>query len=426
MRILIVGKGGREHALAWKCAQSSQVKQVFVAPGNAGTYREPNVENVDIQENDLEGLLNFAKKEHIDLTIIGPEGPLSQGVCDLFAANSLLCFGPNKDAAQLESSKSFAKSFMERHNIPTARHQTFSDFASAEDYCKKQPLPMVIKADGLCSGKGVVIASTYPEALATLDLMLNQKQFKEAGLSVVIEEYLIGEEVSYIVITDGKRCFSLDSSQDHKQRDANDQGPNTGGMGAYSPAPVLTPELESQILESFVKPTLEGLQKDGLSYQGFLYFGLMITKNGPLLLEYNCRLGDPEAQVLLFRLKNSIVDLCHATLTGSLGSHTPSFIPDPALGVVMAAEGYPFEVRTGDKIIGLKELAPSPSYKVFHSGTSTESGQIYTNGGRVVCVTASGPTLRDAQNRAYEITNKIKWLGAFYREDIGWKALKDA
>lgn len=423
MKVMIIGSGGREHAMAWKVAQSSQVKQVYVVPGNAGTHREPNVQNVDLNPLDFDELILFVKKNHIDLTLVGPEVPLAQGIRDAFDEHQLACFGPNKKAAQLEGSKSFAKDFLSRHNIPTARAATFTDAQQAIRYLEHHSLPVVIKADGLCAGKGVVIAQTLEHAHATVDDMLNHGQFSDAGRQIVIEEFLKGEEASFIVITDGNTCFPFATSQDHKARDNGDQGPNTGGMGAYSPAPIIDPSMHDTVMKTIIDPTLKGLKEDGIDYQGFLYAGLMITESGPKVLEFNCRLGDPEAQPLMMRLNQDLVTLCQASLEGTLSEHSPQWATQSALGVVMAAQGYPQKVHTGDEIQGLNDLPSSSWVKVFHGATQMDNTHIKTSGGRVLCVCALGDTLQQAKERAYQCAQKIHWRGAFYRDDIGDKAL---
>lgn len=423
MKLLIIGSGGREHAITYKAAQSDSVSQIFVAPGNAGTRREPKTENVDIDMMDFEKLIDFAKKQHIDLTIVGPEAPLAAGIVDAFAKHKLACFGPNQQAAQLEASKAFAKDFLVKHQIPTANSATFTDIEEARSYIQSHPLPMVIKADGLCAGKGVVIANTIEQALATCDDMLQHRRFNDASSKIVVEEFLEGEEASYIILTDGKTIFPFATSQDHKARDNGDKGPNTGGMGAYSPAPVIDNQLDQTIIETIVAPTINGLQQDNIEFKGFLYVGLMITKDGPKVLEFNCRLGDPEAQVLLMRLDNDLVELINATLTGDLGQMQPKWRKQTAVGVVMAAHGYPDAPRKGDVIEGLNDLPSNPQYKVFHAGTTIKQGKIETSGGRVLCVCATGSDVIEAQFEAYQLLNKISFNGAFWRTDIASKAI---
>lgn len=422
MKILIVGGGGREHALAWKSAQSERVEQVFVAPGNAGTALESNTHNVDIAADDISGLLDFAQTQSIDLTIVGPEVPLVAGIVDAFEAAGLRCFGPTKAAAQLEASKAFTKDFLQRHQIPTARYQTFTEVDSATRYIREHGTPIVIKADGLAAGKGVVIASDEAEAIVTVEDMLSGNAFGDAGHRVVLEEFLQGEEASFIVIADGESVLALASSQDHKARDDGDQGPNTGGMGAYSPAPVVTPELHERIMQTVIKPTLRGMQQEGHRYRGFLYAGLMISVDGEIkVLEYNCRLGDPETQPILLRLQTDLIDLCLAGLEGTLEQMTVQWDQRPALGVVMAAGGYPQAYRKGDVIFGLEQNFPDS--KVFHAGTATRDAQIITSGGRVLCVTALGDNVRQAQQNAYAAAQQIHWEEVYYRSDIGYRAI---
>ncbi|MDY6941378.1 MAG: phosphoribosylamine--glycine ligase [Pseudomonadota bacterium] len=425
MKVLILGGGGREHALAWKCAQSAQVRTVFVAPGNAGTAAEPKVQNIAIAADDIDALVKFAISELIDLTIVGPEVPLVAGVVDRFRENGLPCFGPTRSAAQLEGSKAFCKAFMERHGIPTAHYQSFTELAPALDYLKHQSLPIVIKADGLAAGKGVVIANTAREATAAVEDMLSGNVFGEAGHRVVIEEFLQGEEASFIVMADGQHALPLASSQDHKARDDGDTGPNTGGMGAYSPAPVVTPEIHDRVMAEVIEPTIRGMSTENMPYTGFLYAGLMIGKDGsPKVLEFNCRFGDPEAQPVLMRLNTDLVELCQLALAGRLDEAHAEWNPDTALGVVMAAGGYPNQYRRGDIITGLDSQWPENT-KVFHAGTShgTNNNQIVTNGGRVLCVCALGSDTADAQARAYDAVGRIDWPGVYFRTDIGHRAI---
>jgi len=425
MNILIVGGGGREHALAWKVAQSSRVRTVYVAPGNAGSGREPKVVNIAMTADDLPELLKFALSHAIDLTIIGPEVPLMLGMTDRFTAAGLRCFGPSQAAAQLEGSKTFAKDFLARHHLPTARYQSFSDPDAAEAYVRAMGAPLVVKADGLAAGKGVVLAQSEEEAITALRGMLSGADFGEAGRRVVVEEFLVGEEASFIVMTDGEHILPLASSQDHKARDNGDCGPNTGGMGAYSPAPVITPELHDQIMSEIIAPTVQGMAAEGHRYVGFLYAGLMITADGPKVLEYNCRLGDPETQPLIMRLRSDLVDLCKATLDGRLNEIEAEWDPRPALGVVMTAAGYPGHYRQGDVISGLPTAQEeSGDVKLFHAGTQeTKDGQIVTHGGRVLCATALGATVAEAQNLAYKRVKQVHWDGAYYRTDIGYRAI---
>ena len=424
MKILIVGSGGREHALAWKAKQSPKVDKVFVAPGNPGTALEAGVENIAIAVDDIAGLLAFAQKEHIDLTIIGPEIPLVLGVVDRFQAAGLKCFGPSAKAAQLEGSKSFCKDFMIRHHIPTAAYQSFTDEQLAVAYIRQQGAPIVVKADGLAAGKGVIVAQTEQEAIAAVADMLSGNVFGAAGNRVVIEEFLQGEEASFIVIADGKHALAMATSQDHKARDNGDQGPNTGGMGAYSPAPVVTPEIHERVMRDVIAPTLKGMAEDGLPYTGFLYAGLMIAADGAIkVLEYNCRFGDPETQPIMMRMKSDLVELCEAALAGNLDKTGSDWDERAALGVVLAAGGYPDAYRQGDVISGL----PAQNYedrKVFHAGTQQVGGNIVTSGGRVLCACALGQDIQEAQTKAYELVDTIYWNGIYYRTDIGFKAIK--
>jgi phosphoribosylamine--glycine ligase len=423
MKILIVGSGGREHALAWKASQSPKVETVFVAPGNAGTALESKLTNIDLSVEDIAGLLNFAQTEKIDLTIIGPEVPLVMGIVDTFQEAGLKCFGPSAKAAQLEGSKKYCKDFMARHKIPTAEYETFTDVDAAVSYIKKKGAPIVVKADGLAAGKGVIVAMTEAEAIDAVQDMLSGNSFGEAGSRVVVEEFLTGEEASFIVIADGKQALPMASSQDHKARDNGDKGPNTGGMGAYSPAPIMTPEIHQRVMDEVINPTLKGMADDGIPYTGFLYAGLMIKPDGTLkVLEYNCRFGDPETQPIMMRLKSDLVELCDAALTQSLDQLTTEWDERSALGVVLASGGYPNSYVKGDIISGLptKDLANS---KVFHAGTKEINGNITTAGGRVLCACALGDTLQEAQDEAYKLTHQISWDKVFYRNDIGFKAL---
>ena len=424
MKVLIVGGGGREHALAWKASQSSLVDEVLVAPGNAGTEGEPGVRNVPVAADDIEGLLRLARQEKVGLTIIGPETPLVDGICDRFAAEGLRCFGPCQAAARLEGSKAFSKDFMARHGIPTARYRTFEQIDPALAWLKEAGTPIVIKADGLAAGKGVVVARTASEAETALRDMLEQKRFGEAGRRVVMEEFLQGEEASFIVLCDGKNILPLATSQDHKTRDDGDVGPNTGGMGAYSPAPVVTPEVHARVMREIIEPTVAGMAADGHPYTGFLYAGLMIDDSGaPSVVEFNCRFGDPEAQPVMARLQSDLVMLCDAALDGRLDQVEAEWDQRVSLGVVMAAGGYPGSYAGGEPITGLDQ-AVADHGKVFHAGTRLEGGEIVTAGGRVLCVVALADTIGEARQRAYALTKKIHWKDAFYRRDIGHRALE--
>lgn len=424
MKVLIVGGGGREHALAWKAAQSDRVDQVFVAPGNPGTSSEDKVSNVDIGAEDISALKTFAEKEEIDLTIVGPENPLVDGIVDEFQQAGLPCFGPSKDAAILEGSKSFSKDFLQRHNIPTAEYQVFTEVDAAKEYVKAKGAPIVVKADGLAAGKGVIIAKTENEAIVAIEDMLAGNKFGEAGHRVVIEEFMQGEEASFIVISDGENILPLASSQDHKARDEGDTGPNTGGMGAYSPAPVVTDEMHDRIMQEVIEPTIRGMAEEGREYVGFLYAGIMITAEGtPKVLEFNCRFGDPETQPILMRLESDLVELCQAALAGKLNEVTADWDDRAALGVVLASAGYPASASKGDQISGLDNDFPAGT-KVFHAGTARQDNDVVTAGGRVLCVTALGETVLQAQESAYQAVAKINWNGMFYRKDIGHRAIK--
>jgi phosphoribosylamine--glycine ligase len=422
MKVLIIGSGGREHALAWKCAASPRVREVLVAPGNAGTAREPKVRNVEVAAEDIPGLVALARAERVDLSIVGPEAPLVAGVVDEFIAANLKCFGPCRAAAQLEGSKAFTKEFLRRHRIPTAGYATFTRQNFDRDYVRRQRTPIVVKASGLAAGKGVVIAATADEAIATAEAMF-AGQFGDAGRLVVIEEFLPGEEASFIVMADGKHILPLATSQDHKRLRDADQGPNTGGMGAYSPAPVVTPDAHARIMREVIEPAIHGLAADGMPYTGFLYAGIMIAPDGtPNVLEFNCRFGDPETQPILMRLQSDLTLLCEAALRGCLDTVTVEWDPRAALGVVMAAAGYPETVRKGDVITGLDGAAKLPG-KVFHAGTRLDAGQVVTNGGRVLCAVGLGETVRAAQSQAYGLVESITWSGAQFRHDVGYRAI---
>ncbi len=423
MKILIVGSGGREHALAWKAMQSPLVDQVFVAPGNAGTAREPGVENVPIGASDIPALWRFATEQSIGLTIIGPEAPLVAGIVDAFDAAGLPCFGPRQDAAQLEGSKAFTKDFLARHAIPTAAYGSFSVLEPALDYLHQVGAPIVIKADGLAAGKGVILAFDLETAEAAVRDMLGAGRFGAAGARVVIEEFLTGEEASFIVMVDGGQILPLATSQDHKARDDGDRGPNTGGMGAYSPAPIVTPAIHERILREVLEPTVAGLLAEGIHYRGFLYAGLMIGSDGtPKVLEFNCRLGDPETQPLLMRLQSDLVELCLAAMAGRLDQVSVNWDARPALGVVLAAGGYPDQYAIGRTITGLDQV-PETEAKVFHAGTRLDGDAVVTNGGRVLCVTALGETVAAAQRLAYQASGRIHWDDCAYRHDIGYRAI---
>ncbi|MCG5511580.1 phosphoribosylamine--glycine ligase [Ectothiorhodospira shaposhnikovii] len=423
MKILIIGGGGREHALAWKAARSPRVDTVFVAPGNAGTAREAGCRNLDIGAEDIPGLLAFARTEGIDLTIVGPEAPLVAGVVDAFRAEGLAIFGPTKDAARLEGSKAFSKDFLARHRIPTAAYGSFTDLDEALAYLRAQGAPIVVKADGLAAGKGVILARTLAEAEAAVRDMLAGNAFGEAGHRVVIEEFLSGEEASFICMVDGEHVLPMATSQDHKARDNGDQGPNTGGMGAYSPAPVVTPEIHERIMNQVILPTVRGMAAEGTPYTGFLYAGVMIDAQGiPKVLEFNCRFGDPETQPIMMRLRSDLIELVEAALAGRLDRTEADWDPRAALGVVLAAGGYPADYRKGDVIRGLPDTDAEDA-KVFHAGTALKDGQVVTQGGRVLCAVGLGERVSDAQARAYALTKLLNWDDVYYRTDIGYRAV---
>ncbi len=423
MKILIVGGGGREHALGWKAAQSPSVDKVYVAPGNAGTANEAMLQNIAIAADDINALREFASTEKIDLTIVGPEVPLVAGIVDEFQLHDLACFGPSKKASQLEGSKSFSKAFLKRMNIPTADYQHFTDLDKAVSYIKEKGAPIVVKADGLAAGKGVIVADKEADAISAVTDMLAGNRFGNAGSSVVVEEYLAGEEASFIVICDGKNSLPLASSQDHKARDEGDLGPNTGGMGAYSPAPVVDAALHTRIMREVIEPAVKGLREEGMPYVGFLYAGIMITEDGtPKVLEFNCRFGDPETQPVMMRLKSDLVELCSAALKGELNNIEIEWDERAALGVVMASAGYPESASNGDIINGLENISDERT-KVFHAGTKMKDGAIVTAGGRVLCVTALGENVSEAQKTAYQSVAGIECEGMFFREDIGYRAV---
>ncbi len=423
MRILIIGSGGREHAMAWKCAQSAKVENVFVAPGNAGTATEPGVENVALAATDISGLLHFAREHGIDLTIVGPEDPLVMGIVDQFTAAGLACFGPSRAAAQLEGSKAFAKEFMQRHGIATAAFGQFTDVSEAVRFIREHGAPIVVKADGLAAGKGVVVARTLAEAEAAVIDMLAGNAYGAAGHRVVIEEFLEGEEASFIVMADGQHALAMATSQDHKAVNDGDRGPNTGGMGAYSPAPVVDDPLHERIMREVMQPVIDGMAAEGHPFTGFLYAGLMITPEGePRVIEFNVRFGDPETQPIMLRLQSDLPELCLAALRGELDQCTTQWDPRPSLGVVMAAEGYPGRYDKGHVISGLDQPLPQ-EVKIFQAGTTLSKQGVVTSGGRVLCVTALGDTVSEAQQSAYRSCEKIVWSGAFYRKDIGYRAI---
>jgi len=428
VNILVLGGGGREHAIAWKLAQSKRVQKIFVAPGNGGTALDRALENVPIDAaKDPEAAADFAQKHGIAMTVVGPEAPLAAGVVDIFRERGLKIFGPTKRAAQLESSKDFAKQFMQRHGIPTAQFRTFSDVAAARAYVESRGAPIVVKADGLAAGKGVVVALTIAQAHAAIDAMLVGNQFGNAGARVVIEDFLEGEEASFIVMSDGEHAFALATSQDHKRVGNGDTGPNTGGMGAYSPAPVVTPQVHARVMREVIRPVLAGMKAEGSTYTGFLYAGLMINAKGePHVVEFNCRMGDPETQPIFLRMRGDFTVLLEHAVNGTLHEAESMadmlWDPRPAVGVVLAAERYPESPRVGDEIQGL--LPDSPEAMVFHAGTALRDGKLVTSGGRVLCATALGGTLKDAQDKAYALVRQIHFAGMHYRSDIGWRGLK--
>ncbi len=423
MKVLVIGSGGREHALAWKAAQSPLVNQVFVAPGNAGTALENNIENIDINGENIQALLDFAKDRQIDLTIVGPEAPLVNGIVDVFTENELKIFGPTKAAAQLEGSKAFTKDFLQRHDIPTAFYGNFTEIEAAKKYIEEKGAPIVIKADGLAAGKGVILAQTNDEAIAAVKDMLAGNKFGDAGARVVIEEFLYGEEASFICMVDGKNILPMASSQDHKARDNGDKGPNTGGMGAYSPAPVVTAEMHDRIMQMVIEPTVKGMADEGNAFTGFLYAGVMINNEGvPKVLEYNVRFGDPETQPIMMRLKSDLAQHCLDAIDGKLDQSETLWDERVSLGVVLAAGGYPESYKKGDIISGL-ENTETESSKVFHAGTSIKDGNVVTNGGRVLCAVALGHSVTEAQSLAYQVVNKISWNNVYFRTDIGHRAI---
>lgn len=423
MNVLVIGAGGREHALGWKAAQNPNVETVFVAPGNAGTALEPKLENVNIGVEDIDALVAFAKEKAIELTIVGPEAPLVIGVVDAFRAAGLPIFGPTEAAAQLEGSKAFTKDFLARHTIPTGAYANFTEIEPALAYVREQGAPIVVKADGLAAGKGVIVAMTLEEAEDAIKDMLAGNAFGEAGSRVVIEEFLDGEEASFIVMVDGENVLPMATSQDHKRVGDQDTGPNTGGMGAYSPAPVVTPEIHNRIMDEVIYPTVRGMAAEGHPYTGFLYAGLMIDKDGtPKVIEYNCRFGDPETQPIMMRMESDLVELCLAAIDQKLDQVESKWDPRASIGVVLAAGGYPASYNKGDVISGLP-TTDVEGQKVFHAGTAEKDGSVVTNGGRVLCATALGNSVSEAQARAYELTKQISWDGMFHRNDIGYRAI---
>lgn len=423
MKVLVIGSGGREHALAWKAAQSKLVKEVIVAPGNPGTALESKTHNVDIKVSDIKGLADFAEQEHVSLTIVGPEAPLVDGVVDEFTSRGLKIFGPTQYAAQLEGSKSFTKDFLARHNIPTAKYKTFTEVDPAVEYIRELGAPIVVKADGLAAGKGVIVALDEQEAIEAVKDMLSGNAFGAAGSRVVIEEFLSGEEASFIVMVDGEHVLPMATSQDHKRVGDGDTGLNTGGMGAYSPAPVVTPDVHQRIMDQIIYPTVKGMAEEGHPYTGFLYAGLMIDDAGnPRVIEFNCRFGDPETQPIMMRMKSDLAELCLAAVEGKLDTVECVYDPRPAVGVVLAAEGYPQSPRKGDEITKLP-AKNSRDAMIFHAGTAISDGKLVTSGGRVLCATALGSSVKDAQRKAYYLASQVSWNGMFYRHDIGYRAI---
>ncbi len=420
MKVLVVGSGGREHALAWQCASFNIVEHVFVAPGNAGTSLEEKISNIEIESSEIEALIEFAINEAIDITIVGPEAPLIAGIVDDFRAHDLTIFGPTQAASQLEGSKVFCKDFLNRNNIPTAFYEVFTEHERAISYVKEKGVPIVIKADGLAAGKGVIVAKTEQEAFEAIDEMLKSNRFGVAGSRVVIEEFLVGEEASFIVMVDGKNVSPMATSQDHKARDNADKGPNTGGMGAYSPAPVVNPSIFDDVMKNIIQKTVDAMSAEGSPYTGFLYAGLMINNGKAKVLEYNCRFGDPETQPIMMRLKSNLAQLCLLAAQGKLDETHIEWDERVSLGVVLAANGYPNDYKKGEKII---VPVDSGDAKIFHAGTKLESNNIVSNGGRVLCATALGSSIQEAQKRAYELVDRVDWHGSYYRTDIGFKAL---
>jgi phosphoribosylamine--glycine ligase len=426
MKLMVLGGGGREHALAWKLAQSARVSKVFVAPGNAGTAREPGIENIDLDPMDFPALVAFVRAQDIALTVVGPEAPLVAGVVDYFADQGLRCFGPSSGAAQLEGSKAFSKDFLARHNIPTAAYASFTDLEPALSYLRERGAPIVVKADGLAAGKGVIVATTLEEAETAVTDMLSGNAFGQAGCRVVIEEFLDGEEASFIVISDGETVVPMATSQDHKRIGEGDSGPNTGGMGAYSPAPVVTDAVHARVMDEVIMPTIRGMAAEGNRYVGFLYAGLMISADGaPRVIEFNCRFGDPETQPIMLRLQSELEGLCEAAIDGTLATQEARWDPRPSMGVVLAAGGYPGSYAKDLPVSGL-DAEPEEDCKVFHAGTRLDqaSDAVVTSGGRVLCVTALGDNIIDARNRCYRGVEKISWDGMYYRSDIGWRAIE--
>ena len=425
MNVLIVGSGGREHAFTWKASQSDHVEKIFIAPGNAGTSLEPKAENVDISASDIDALVSFSKKENIDLVIVGPEDPLVNGITDAFKKVGINCFGPELLGAQLEGSKDFAKSFMEKHNIPTASYESFTDADKAKKYIQQNELPLVIKADGLAAGKGVVIAEDRQTANKTIDEFISKTKYGDASKKIIIEEFLTGQELSYIAMVNGTEYLALATSQDHKTIGEGDVGLNTGGMGAYSPVPFVNDELDMTIKKKVIEPTVRGLSSDGIAFRGFLYAGLIIGSDlNPKVLEYNCRFGDPETQPILMRLKSDLIEMIQTCFSGSISDYKVEWDQRSAMGIVMSSSGYPESYETGRKISGLDVFFDKENTKVFHSGTRLEDNNVLTNGGRVICVTALGDDLEQSNQNAYSAVEEINWDGKYFRKDIGFRVIK--
>ena len=425
VNVLIIGSGGREHAFTWKASQSDLVDKIFVAPGNAGTALEPKAENIEIRSSDIEGLVSFSKKVNIGLVIVGPEDPLANGITDAFTEAGIDCFGPESLGAQLEGSKAFAKSFMKKHNIPTASYESFTDADQAKNYIQENDLPLVIKADGLAAGKGVLIAEDHETANKTIDQFIGEEKFGDASKKIIIEDFLVGQELSYIVMVDGTEYLPLATSQDHKTIGEGDVGLNTGGMGAYSPVPFVNDELDTVIREKVIEPTIRGLSEDGIMFRGFLYAGLMIDSNyNPKVLEYNCRFGDPETQPIMLRLKSDLIDMIQACFSGKISNYGVEWDQRSATGIVMSSSGYPESYETGKIISGLDVFSDKDNTKVFHSGTRLENNGVLTNGGRVLCVTALGDNLNQSNENAYYAVKQINWDGKYYRKDIGFRVIK--
>ena len=424
-RVLIVGSGGREHAFTWKISQSDNVEKIFVAPGNAGTQQENKATNIDIPSDDISALIQFSKDNNVNLVLVGPEDPLVNGISDQFNEEGINCFGPSAKASQLEGSKDYSKSFMYKNKIPTAEYASFQNQEEAKKYIEDKKFPLVIKADGLAAGKGVVIVENFESAIKTISEFMDEEKFGQAGKKIVIEEFLLGQELSFIVVVNGKEVLPLVASQDHKTIGEGDIGLNTGGMGAYSPVPFLNKDLHEKILKKVIYPTVNGLDNEGIFYRGFLYAGLMIDENSePKVLEYNCRFGDPETQPIMMRLNSDFVDLIDMSFKGNIDEYHIKWDQNAAIGVIMSSKGYPGAYETGEEIIGLENFSESKNIKIFHSGTKLDNGKILTNGGRVICVTALGPSIKESKKIAYSAVSKINWSGSYFRKDIGFRVIK--